>query len=97
APVAMVALLSVHPSRVSDLLQPDEVRTEPEIETSSYIDGFGNRCTRFVAPAGRLRLSGSTVIRDSGEPDSVNPEARELPVGELPHQALPYLLSSRYC
>ncbi|MGA2806530.1 MAG: transglutaminase family protein [Terracidiphilus sp.] len=96
-PVAMVALLSVHPSRVPDLLEPDEVRTEPDIETSSYIDGFGNRCTRFVAPAGRLRLRCSTLVRDSGEPDRVNPNARALPVGELPHEALTYLLSSRYC
>ena len=29
--VAMVALLSVHPSRVQDLLEPDELRTEPEL------------------------------------------------------------------
>ena len=38
-PVAMVALLSVHPSRVPDLLEPDELQTEPglEITTTSTV------------------------------------------------------------
>lgn len=97
ATVAMVALLSVHPSRVQDLLEPDELQTEPKLEVATYIDSFGNRCARFVAPPGPLRLSTSTLIRDSGEPDPVNVSARELPVGDLPNETLCYLLSSRYC
>jgi transglutaminase-like putative cysteine protease len=97
APLAMVALLSVHPSRVHDLLEPDELRIEPQLEISSYIDSFGNRCARFVAPKGHLRLSGSTLIRDSGLPDEVNWSARENTVGDLPTEILSYLLNSRYC
>jgi transglutaminase-like putative cysteine protease len=95
--VAMVALLSVHPSREGDLLEPDEVKTEPELKVTHYIDSFGNRCSRFVAPAGLLRLSGSTLIRASDEPDEVSLSAREAPVGDLPDQVLSYLLNSRYC
>ena len=97
AEVAIVALLNVHPSRVPDLLAPDELHTEPVLPITSYIDSFGNRCTRFVAPAGPLRLSSTTLIRDSGNPDIVNPSAREVPVGELPNEVLSYLLNSRYC
>jgi transglutaminase-like putative cysteine protease len=97
APVPMVAMLNVHPSRVPDLVEPDELVTEPGLEVSNYIDGFGNRCARFVAPAGRLRLSNSTLIRDSGEPDAVNWAAREPSVAELPNEMLCFLLSSRYC
>ena len=97
APVAMVALLSVHPSRVHDLLEPDELRIEPMLEISSYIDSFGNRCARFVAPQGHLRLSGSTLIQDSGQPDEVCWSARENAVGDLPNEILSYLLNSRYC
>jgi hypothetical protein len=85
AQVAMVALLNVHPSRTSDLLEPDELRIEPEIEVSHYIDSFGNRCARFVAPPGPLRLSNSTLIQDSGDPDPYNWYARESAVGELPN------------
>jgi transglutaminase-like putative cysteine protease len=97
APVAMVTLLNIHPSRTHDLLEPDELHVEPNIPVTNYIDSFGNRCARFVAPQGHLRLSSSTLIRDSGFPDILNLAARETPVGDLPHQVLTYLLSSRYC
>jgi len=97
APVAMVALLNVHPSRVSDLLGPDELQTEPKLEITYYIDGFGNRCARFVAPPGPLRLTNSTLIRASDNPDEVNLSAREQAVGNLPNEVLTYLLNSRYC
>jgi transglutaminase-like putative cysteine protease len=95
--VAMLAALNVHPSRSLDLLEPDEVRTEPGMLVSNYFDIFGNRCTRFVAPAGRLRLTGSTLVLDSGKPDPVKLSARECPVGDLPEDVLTYLLNSRYC
>ncbi len=97
SPVAIVALLNVHPSRVSDLLEPDDLQVEPKIPLTNYIDGFGNRCTRFVAPAGQLRLSSTTLIQDSGYPDILNLSAREAAVGDLPHETLSYLLNSRYC
>jgi transglutaminase-like putative cysteine protease len=94
---AMLAMLNVHPSRSLDLLEPDEVKTEPALLISNYFDNFGNRCTRFVAPAGKLRLSSSTLVLDSGRPDFVKPTAQECPVGDLPEEALTYLLNSRYC
>ena len=97
APVAMVALLHVHPSRESDLLEPDALMIEPGTKTENYIDSFGNRCTRFVAPPGHLRLSSSALVRDSGDPDPYDWNARELHAGELPHEILTFLLSSRYC
>jgi transglutaminase-like putative cysteine protease len=95
--VAMVALLNVHPSRLSDLREPDRLKVEPAIDVDCYHDTFGNFCCRFLAPAGQIRLSNSTLIYDSGRPDEVNPAAREVPVQNLPHDVLRYLLSSRYC
>jgi transglutaminase-like putative cysteine protease len=96
-PVAMVALLNVHPSRVHELLEPDELQIEPNLDVTRYIDSFGNRCARFVAPPGLLRLANSTLIQDSGERDEVNWAAREKAVGDLPNEILTYLLNSRYC
>ena len=96
-PVAMVALLNVHPSRAADLRASDRVIADPAAPMESYLDSFGNRCTRFVAQPGALRLSNSTLIYDSGVADLVCPEARELPVQELPHDVLCYLYNSRYC
>lgn len=94
---AILAMLNVHPSRSLDLLEQDEVRTEPGLLISNYFDGFGNRVTRFVAPAGRIRLFNSTLVLNSGLPDTVKPTARECPVGDLPEEVLTYLLNSRYC
>ena len=97
AATAMVTQLHVHPTRRADLLEPDELLIEPQVDAVDYIDAFGNRCTRFVAPAGLLRLHNSTLIRDAGLPDEVSTPAREVPVGDVPSEYLGYLLNSRYC
>lgn len=97
APVAMVALFHVHPTRSADLREPDEPRITPAVPFKEYQDGFGNVCSRFIAPAGRLRLYHSTLIEDSGKPDPVSPLACEVPVDDLPPEALQFLLGSRYC
>jgi transglutaminase-like putative cysteine protease len=97
APATMVTLLHVHPSRVADLREPDELLVEPAAPIESYVDSFGNRCGRFLAPSGVLRLSNSILVLDSGLPDAVSPDAREVPPHELPHEALRYLYNSRYC
>jgi transglutaminase-like putative cysteine protease len=96
-PIAVVAMLNVHPSRAADLQAPDELSVEPAIATEDYIDSFGNRCARFFAQSGPLRLSNSTLIYDTGLPDAVNLAAREVPVQDLPHDVLRYLYNSRYC
>jgi transglutaminase-like putative cysteine protease len=98
-PVAapIVALLNVHPSRAGDLLEPDRLRIEPHVEQELYTDSFGNLCSRFVAPAGWIRLWNSTLIQDSGDVDPHDCAAREIPVAHLPPETLQFLLSSRYC
>lgn len=97
AAVSMVVVLHVHPSRVADLREPDELTVEPAMKTDAYLDTFGNRCTRFAAPQGPLRLSGCTLIEDTGAADPIALDAREIPVDGLPHDTLRYLLNSRYC
>ena len=97
AEVPMIALLNVHPSRAHDLREPDELHLEPNVKADSYVDAFGNICTRFVLPAAGIRLFNSTLIEDSGEPDAQNPTARQLSIGDLPHDTLRFLLASRYC
>ncbi len=96
-PVPIVAILNVHPSRRTDLQEPDRIQVEPAVETIEYQDSFGNICTRFVAPAGELRLTNSTLIKDSGEPDRANLDASQHPVDELPPETLRYLMPSRFC
>jgi transglutaminase-like putative cysteine protease len=97
APVAMIALLNVHSSRFHALREPDHLQITPSVPLGFYWDSFGNMCSRFVAPPGRLRLYNSTLIEDSGQPDAVNPGACEVPVQDLPPETLRFLLASRYC
>ena len=96
-PVTMVAMLHVHPSREGDLLEPDELRIEPVLPQDTYLDSFGNRCSRFHVPAGEVRLEGRTLIQDSGCLDPQGSGAPEIPVHELPPDTLRHLISSRYC
>ncbi len=97
ANVSFVGLLNVHPSRSHDLREPDELSIEPPVPVTGYTDSFGNRCTRFIAQKGPLRLYNSTLIEDSGAPDPVDLFAREVCVEDLPQETLTYLLGSRYC
>ncbi|MGC1299247.1 MAG: transglutaminase family protein [Alloacidobacterium sp.] len=96
-PVAFVTMLQVHPSRECDLLEPDEMEIAPQTHFDTYIDTFGNRCARFKAVAGILQLKGSTLVRVSGDPDPVPRNAAAVPVENLPHETLVYLMNSRYC
>jgi transglutaminase-like putative cysteine protease len=97
APTPMWLALSVHPSRRDDLETPDQLRADPRPPISQYRDGFGNLCTRLVAPAGRITLSSDFVIQDSGLPDAAGLGAPETPLDQLPPETLVYLLGSRYC
>src|SRR3984885_8338818 len=97
AEVPIVALLKVHPSRQQDLVEPDAVLTEPNFPVEIFTDTFGNTGARVLAPAGRVRFPTSTLIRDSGLVDEQGFDAQEIPVQDLPHEVLPFLMSSRYC
>jgi transglutaminase-like putative cysteine protease len=95
--MAVIAVLNVHPSRVSDLVEPDELHISQHVPREEYFDSFGNKCTRILAQPGPLRFWNSTLIDDSGEPDAVDWNAAQIPVEKLPHETLRFLLASRYC
>jgi transglutaminase-like putative cysteine protease len=93
----MILMLSIHYSRVSDLVRPDHMLTSPSVPIHAYRDGFGNWCSRLLAPAGEIRIFSSAVVNDSGEPDLVAPGAEQHSVESLPEETLVFLLGSRYC
>ncbi len=96
-PVATVLKLGIEHGRTPDLIEPDRLIVEPYAPLREFTDSFGNRCVRLVSPAGVTRLKTSAFVRDSGLPDVVRPDAREVPVQELPTDVLRYLVGSRYC
>ena len=96
-PTPMILCLHVHSSTVSRLRRPDHVITMPSIPVAGYRDGFGNWCSRIVAPQGDILISTDTIIEVSDEPEAMAPTARQTPVEELPDDTLVFLLGSRYC
>jgi transglutaminase-like putative cysteine protease len=93
----MILQVSVHPSRMPDLISWDGLQIDPLIPANTYHDSFGNFCHVIRAPAGRLTLSTDFLVQDSGEPDEVVPDAEQHPLEQLPVDALIFLLGSRYC
>ena len=96
-PTPIILTLNVHSTRVSDVVGRDDLVVDPPVQMSGYHDSFGNWCTRLVAPGGRLRISADVLVNDSGLPDLIVTGAPQLPVAELPEEALLFLLGSRYC
>ncbi len=96
-PTPMILTLNVHYSRASDLVFPDHIITNPATPIDAYRDGFGNWCSRIVAPQGDIRISTDTIVNDSGEPEEAAPTAQQHLVQELSEETLMFLLGSRYC
>jgi transglutaminase-like putative cysteine protease len=101
----MVALLHVHPNMASLLRTIDKLKVEftspgsdmRELAVEEYLDAFGNRCSRFLAPSGNIRLCGTNTLSGEFGPDPQPVTAMQTPVEHLPTETLQYLLASRYC
>jgi len=96
-PTPVIMMLSIHYTRVSDLERPDHIVIAPSVPISGYRDGFGNWCSRILAPTGAMRISTDTVVSDTGLPDPTVSDAAQIPVEQLPQEALVFLLASRFC
>jgi len=97
APTALVVMLYLHPSRDATIKKPECLEAYPELPIRQYIDSFGNRCGRVVAPAGRVIFHNDAIVTDCGLPDLQVSNAPQLDVQELPQDVLLFLLASRYC
>ncbi|WP_413206656.1 transglutaminase-like domain-containing protein [Rhodospirillum sp. A1_3_36] len=96
-PTPVICLLRTRSERKADIRSLETTVTNPDVDTSTYTDLFGNTCLRFVAPPGILTVWGDGTIEDSGQTDPVDWDAQEIPVADLPDECLVYLLGSRYC
>lgn len=98
-PAVTPLLLSLlpHGSYDGSVTGPDTIRTYPEVPIEGFIDVYSNRCTRLVAPAGRLQLWSDCIVDNDGEPDPYDWNAAQHEIAELPFETLHYLLASRYC
>lgn len=92
----IVCLLDIHPDRSADI-KSEMFKCAPHRTQQIYIDAFGNKCRRFLAPVGDCVISCEGLIEDPGQPDITEPDAQEIPVASLPADTLVFLLASRYC
>ena len=93
----MLLVLNIHPSRRVDLLTEQKLTFNQPIDAWGYTDGFGNACTRIVAPPGLTTISSEFEIYDGGEPDVIPRNAIQHEIKDLPDDVLVFLLGSRYC
>jgi transglutaminase-like putative cysteine protease len=96
-PTPAVLMLYLHPSMESRIEEPSGLRVDPPTPVTEYIDLYGNRCGRLLAPAGRVTFSDEAVVADNSEPDPQSWSAGQHRVEDLPDDVLIYLLASRYC
>lgn len=74
----------------------EEYQLSPAIQVVEIADSFGNLCQRLVAPTGEFTISTSAdVMVEERSPAPADAAFVEVP--DLPHDALGYLLPSRYC
>jgi transglutaminase-like putative cysteine protease len=97
ADTPLLAMLHVRPERQQNLTTPERFAVLPYVPYRTYLDGFGNVCTRLVLPPGVTHLTCDFTIWDSGTPDREPIGARQVPVDALPDDVLIFLLGSRYC
>ena len=96
-PTAILLMLYSHPAAPATRAEPERLAVEPALPVEDFVDWFGNRAGRLIAPAGTLRLRYDNVARDGGQPEPVIDGLPLVPVAELPPECWRYLLASRYC
>ena len=96
-PTAMQLMLYVHPDQAAALQRPERIVVEPDTVVEDFVDWFGNRAARIVAPAGLVRISYDNVIFDGGGHDVPIQGLRLTPLHEMPPECWRYLFASRYC
>jgi len=93
----VLCLGSIHPSIATRIRKPESLHVAPAVSVTEFVDGYGNRCSRMVVPAGRVALKNDAIVEDSGAPDIQLRTAHQHTVEELPNEVLVFLLASRYC
>ena len=96
-PTPMLFNVAVHYTRASDVVTGGDLLVDPPVPITTFRDSYGNWCARMVAPQGLTRVSSDAIVNDDGTPDAFAPEARQVPVQDLPDDVLQFLMGSRYC
>jgi transglutaminase-like putative cysteine protease len=98
AAVRTPAIFQVQPAESSVVVRRTEAwSSSPEMSLRSYVDLYGNRCTRVVLPAGSSNFRYAADLDVPNAVEEVDESAREIAPDELPDDTLIFTLPSRYC
>src|SRR5262245_25498039 len=86
----IVLMLHTHPERAQFLQRPEKIHVEPDVRLDTFTDAFGNRASRLMAPAGKLRVWYDNVIQDTGQREPGIQDLTVHAVDELPNECLPF-------
>jgi transglutaminase-like putative cysteine protease len=96
-PTAILTIMDVHSDRRAGIVAETELQLSHPAPVKRLVDGNGNVLRRLFAGVGLMSLRLEGVFKANGLEDPVEPMADATPVSELPSEALPFLLPSRYC
>ena len=94
---AMLLMLYVHPATAHRLRQSERIAVAPFTAIEDFLDPFGNRAARIMAPPGQVQIRYDNVAEDSGLLEPSIAGSSLTPVASLPSECYPFLLASRYC
>jgi transglutaminase-like putative cysteine protease len=90
------AIMQVAP-RLEHGLSIRSERWDTGAEHYAYVDGFGNRCERFVLAEGATHVAYEAQLVLARPADVILPAAPEIPVASLPDEVMNYVMPSRFC
>lgn len=95
SPCLCVAMLRPR-SGDAQWLSSESYHFSPTVNTTEYVDQYGNLAQRFIAPAGPLQIRSVATVRTDDTIDTAF-NLPATPVELLPDAAMQFLLPSRYC
>ena len=98
AAVPTPAIFQVQPGASSWVtLRSESWSSTPEMVLRSYVDLYGNPCTRVVLPIGTSSFRYTAEVEVPDAVEDADSSACEIAPDDLPDSALVYTLPSRYC
>jgi transglutaminase-like putative cysteine protease len=79
------------------VVRHEQFEVDPASTTSTYRDGFGNRCRRLTIPPGGFTMRYDAYVEVPAELDRSDVGAPEVPPATLPDEVLAFTLPSRFC
>ncbi len=95
-PTPTVLLVQPHPEGLH-IVVSEEWQMTPPLAIHAYHDIYNNLCQRLILGEGKHLLRYNAIVKVADTWDDIAPDAKQLPVEDLPDEVLLYTLPSRFC